>query len=122
MIVEMLACDGFVGRVQPLHLAPSRAGGDQVGKVDGARLVVVRQMADLPAVRRDLDHGERGVRQRVDACARPRLGGGQAGDKDDRESERSGRSSHHGSPPPAVSRAAGRSQCREIDTAVDSGP
>jgi len=62
VIVEMLACDGFVGRVQPLHLAPSRAGGDQVGKVDGARLVVVRQMADLPAVGPGLDDRERRIR------------------------------------------------------------
>jgi len=122
VIVEMLARDLLVGRVEPLHLVQSRASRDQVRKVDGARLVVVGQVADLSPVGRDLDHGERGVGQRVDAGARPRLGGGHAGYQNNGESERTERSNHDESPQRSVSRAARRSQCREIDTAVDSGP
>lgn len=62
MIVEMLARDRFVGRVQPLHLAQSSEGGDQVRKVDGTRLVVVRQVANLPPVGPGLDDRERRIR------------------------------------------------------------
>jgi len=102
VIVEMLARDRFVRRIEPLHLTQARAGGDEMRQIDGARLVVVRQVAELAPVRSDLDDCERGVGQGVDSGGRPRFCGRHAGHQADGESERDDRASHVGSPPRSI--------------------
>ena len=130
MSLEVLARDRLARRVEPRHLTEARPGSEEMWQVDGARLIVVRQVADFTPVAVDLDDGERGIGQGIDAGARPRLGGDRAGreadpegnGQADRRSEDAQRALHVGTPPRSVSRLSCASQCREIDTAVDSGP
>jgi hypothetical protein len=58
VLVEVLAGDRLAGGVEPLHLAEARARGPQMGEIDGARLVVVGEVAHRPPVGRGLDDGE----------------------------------------------------------------
>jgi len=123
--VEMLARDHLARRVEPHHLTEARPGGAEMWQVHSARLVVVRQMPDLVTVAVDLDDGEGGVGQGVDAGARPRLGSAHswraADTEDDGKAEGERRILHGEAPPRSVSRLASGPQCQEFDTAVDSG-
>jgi hypothetical protein len=128
--LEVLAGDHLAPRVEPRHLTETRPRSEEMWRVDGARLVVVRQMADCTPVAVDLDDGERGIGQGIDAGPRPGLGGDRVGreadtegdGEADRPSKDEQRALHVVTPPRSVSRPSCGSQCREIDTAVDSGP
>lgn len=50
MAPEMLARDGFVGGVQPLDLRESGERRSQVGRIDGTRLIMMRQMPDFASL------------------------------------------------------------------------
>lgn len=98
MLVEVPAGGLGAGRIEPLDLREAGAGGLEVGDVDGAGLVVVREVAEPPPVRRDLDGGEGRVGQARDPRAGPLLGhaaGGREREGERREQERAGRRRAH---------------------------
>ena len=49
----------LVGGVEPLHLTQTRPRRPEMREIDRARLVVVEEVAHLPAVGPGLDDGER---------------------------------------------------------------
>ena len=69
----MLARDLRVSRVEPFDLTESRRGGLEVGKVDSAGLVVVREVTELPPVGSGLNDGEGGVGKAGDPRVTPFL-------------------------------------------------
>jgi len=92
------------GGVDPFDLTQALARGSQVGEVQRARLVVVGQVTELPAVGRPLDDGERRVRQPPDPRATPLLclcGRAQEREQDERAEGQPERGS---TPPPPQAR------------------
>src|SRR5437762_671638 len=106
------------GGVEPFDLTEALARGSQVGEVQRARLVVVRQVTELPAVGRPLDDGERRVRQPPDPRATPLLclcGRAQEREQDERaegQPEPSCADCHNSS----MDRAPRNTMSRESDT------
>jgi len=78
----------LVGGVKPLHLTQTRPRRPEMREIDRARLVVVGEVARLPAVGRGLDDRERGIGQAGDVGPRPLLrgGGGAPGQRERSES------------------------------------
>ena len=61
MLFEVTGRHGFVGGIAPLDLTQTSPRGPEVGQVDGARLVVMGEVAHRVAVERELDDGKRRI-------------------------------------------------------------
>ena len=73
---EVLPGPPRVSRIFPVDRVQPSQGAAEVREVEAAIGVVVREMAGLRAVGPHMDGREGLVRERVDVCARPRLGPG----------------------------------------------
>src|SRR5947207_11681540 len=106
------------GGVEPFDLTQALARGSQVGEVQRARLVVVGQVTELPAVGRPLDDGERRVRQAVDPGAAPLLRRRRRGAEHRREREEGQRrpSCAHHITNSSMARAPRNAMSRNSDT------
>src|SRR5437763_2591541 len=109
------------GGVEPFDLTQALARGSQVGEVQRARLVVVGQVTELPAVGRPLDDGERRVRQAVDPGAAPLLRRRRRGAEHRREREEGQRrpSCAHHITNSSMARAPRNAMSRNSDTCTN---
>lgn len=98
MVVEVPASHVGIRRIQPFDLAEPGARCVEMGQVNRAGLVVVREVAELPPVGTGLNDREGRVGKVRDSGAAPLLGVGwarAADESDEKECQKRRRRDHH---------------------------